>query len=207
MVNIGDVLAEIETDKASVEYHAEDAGTVARLLAPEGAVVDVGEPIAIFAEAGDTESDIAAAIADAGGSGDSVSAGATTATVEDAPSSVAKVEDSGAAAIPATAPEAGVTRPGDRIWASPIVRKMAKERGIDLIGVIGSGPLGRIVRRDIDLLIASGAFARAASAFVASAPTAPAVLEARRRLSAVATAPMTSGANALKAETSSWEEF
>jgi pyruvate dehydrogenase E2 component (dihydrolipoamide acetyltransferase) len=171
VVNVGDVLAEIETDKASVEYHAEDAGTVARLLAAEGAVVDVGEPIAIFAAEGDTESDIAAAIADAGAGGDSASAGATTATAADAPSSVAEVEDSGAAAISATAPEAGVTRPGDRIWASPIVRKMAKEQGIDLNGMIGSGPLGRIVRRDLDLLVASGATATApAGAASGSAP-------------------------------------
>jgi pyruvate dehydrogenase E2 component (dihydrolipoamide acetyltransferase) len=178
VVNVGDVLAEIETDKASVEYHAEDAGTVARLLAAEGAVVDVGEPIAIFAADGDTESDIAAAIADAGAGGDSASAGATTATLEDAPvaASVAteSAEQNSDAETSTTAPRAG-----DRIWASPIVRKLAKEQGIDLIGVIGSGPLGRIVRRDLDLLVASGvtvtAPARAASG---SAPLASAAANA-----------------------------
>jgi pyruvate dehydrogenase E2 component (dihydrolipoamide acetyltransferase) len=178
VVNVGDVLAEIETDKASVEYHAEDAGTVARLLAAEGAVVDVGEPIAIFAEAGDTESDIAAAIADAGAGGDSASAGATTATLEDAPvaASVAteSVEQNSDAETSTTAPRAG-----DRIWASPIVRKLAKEQGIDLIGVIGSGPLGRIVRRDLDLLVASGAAATApARAASGSAPLASAAANA-----------------------------
>ena len=151
VVNVGDVLAEIETDKASVEYHAEEAGTVARLLAVEGAVIDVGQPIAIFASEGDTDSDIAAALADAGVGGDSGSSGAAPAPAE-APSSIAEVEDSGTADVPADARTAG-----DRIWASPIVRKMAKEQGIDLTGVIGSGPLGRIVRRDLDLLVSGGA--------------------------------------------------
>ena len=170
VVNVGDVLAEIETDKASVEYHAEDAGTVARLLAAEGAVIDVGEPIAIFAADGDTESDIAAAIADAGAGGDSASADATPATAVAAPvaepveaTAVADVPEQNSDAASSTA----VPRSGDRIWASPIVRKLAKEQGIDLIGMIGSGPLGRIVRRDLELLVASGAAtpapARAAS--------------------------------------------
>jgi pyruvate dehydrogenase E2 component (dihydrolipoamide acetyltransferase) len=164
VVNVGDVLAEIETDKASVEYQAEDAGTVARLLASEGSVIDVGEPIAIFAADGDTESDIAKAIADAGGGGEPGVAPATPgAPVESsAPAATATTEHTSVDASPN-----GVLRAGDRIWASPIVRKMAKERGIDLVGVIGSGPLGRIVRRDIDLLIASGATARV------TAPAAP----------------------------------
>ncbi|MDP4586060.1 MAG: biotin/lipoyl-binding protein, partial [Microbacteriaceae bacterium] len=96
VVKVGDVLAEIETDKASVEYHAEEAGTVARLLAAEGAVVDVGEPIAIFAADGDTDSDIAKALADAGVGGDSGNSDAAPATVAEAPSTVAEVGDSGA---------------------------------------------------------------------------------------------------------------
>jgi pyruvate dehydrogenase E2 component (dihydrolipoamide acetyltransferase) len=178
VVNVGDVLAEIETDKASVEYHAEDAGTVARLLAAEGAVVDVGEPIAIFAEAGDTESDIAAAIADAGAGGDSASAGAATATAEDAPVAAPVATESAEQNSDAETSTAA-PRAGDRIWASPIVRKLAKEQGIDLIGVIGSGPLGRIVRRDLDLLVASGATATApARAASGSAPLASAAANA-----------------------------
>jgi pyruvate dehydrogenase E2 component (dihydrolipoamide acetyltransferase) len=163
VVNVGDVLAEIETDKASVEYHAEEAGTVARLLAEEGAVIDVGQPIAIFAADGDTESDIAAALADAGVGGDSVSAGATTTVAEGVSAPAAADNSPTSADVAAT----GAPRAGDRIWASPIVRKMAKEQGIELRGVIGSGPLGRIVRRDLESLVASGA------AVTASAPTAP----------------------------------
>lgn len=173
VVRVGDVLAEIETDKASVEYHAEEAGTVARLLAAEGSVIDVGEPIAIFAAEGDTESDIAAAIADAGVGGDSASASATPATVDTAPvaaqvatAAVADVAENNSDAATSTA----VPRAGDRIWASPIVRKLAKEQGIDLIGMIGSGPLGRIVRRDLDLLVSSGAVAAPAPAPAPATP-------------------------------------
>ena len=181
VVSVGDVLAEIETDKASVEYHAEEAGTVARLLAAEGSVIDVGEPIAIFAAAGDTESDIAAAIADAGVGGNSASASATPATVDTEPvaaqvatAAVADVAENNSDAATSTA----VPRAGDRIWASPIVRKLAKEQGIDLIGMIGSGPLGRIVRRDLDLLVASGTVATPAPATSVSAPLAAAAANA-----------------------------
>lgn len=148
-VNIGDVLAEIETDKASVEYQAEDAGTVARLLAAEGDMVDVGTPIAVFSAAGDSESDIAQALADAGVTGDRVEA-AAPAAVEELPT--AREEPSPVGVIAASDAESG-----GRLRASPIVRKMAKEQGVDLLGVAGSGPSGRIVRRDLELLVASGA--------------------------------------------------
>ncbi len=177
VVSVGDVLAEIETDKASVEYHAEEAGTVARLLAAEGSVIDVGEPIAIFAAEGDTESDIAAAIADAGVGGDSASASATPATADAAPVGTATAPDVAEQNSDA-ATSSAVPRAGDRIWASPIVRKLAKEQGIDLIGMIGSGPLGRIVRRDLDLLVASGTVATPAPATSVSAPLAAAAANA-----------------------------
>jgi pyruvate dehydrogenase E2 component (dihydrolipoamide acetyltransferase) len=169
VVNVGDVLAEIETDKASVEYHAEDSGTVARLLAAEGDLIDVGQPIAIFAADGDTDGDIAKALADAGVGGDKP---ADSAVPDAASSAISVADDAVAEPVAADAPVAGVTRPGDRIWASPIVRKMAKELGVDLVGVIGSGPLGRIVRRDLDLLVSSGAAApiAAATASVSARP-------------------------------------
>jgi pyruvate dehydrogenase E2 component (dihydrolipoamide acetyltransferase) len=176
VVNVGDVLAEIETDKASVEYHAEDAGTVARLLAAEGSVVDVGEPIAIFAADGDTESDIAKALADAGVGGEPAAASAAQDAPADSPAPTSSTE---ANSVAVEAPETAAPRAGDRIWASPIVRKMAKELGVDLIGVIGSGPLGRIVRRDLDLLVASGVTATAPARVASvSAPLASAAANA-----------------------------
>jgi pyruvate dehydrogenase E2 component (dihydrolipoamide acetyltransferase) len=147
-VKIGDVLAEIETDKASVEYQAEDAGTVARLLAAEGDMIDVGTPIAVFAAAGDTESDIAQALADAGATDDR--AGVSAAPAEAAEPAPATEEPTAPVPSPPSVAESG-----GRLKASPIVRKMAKEQGIDLSGIKGSGPSGRIVRRDLDLLLDS----------------------------------------------------
>jgi pyruvate dehydrogenase E2 component (dihydrolipoamide acetyltransferase) len=152
-VNVGDVLAEIETDKASVEYQAEDAGTVARLLAAEGDMVDVGTPIAVFATAGDTESDIDTALANAGVTSDPHGVAAASVGVLEPPSVIEESSPVGVS-VP------GVEDSGGRLRASPIVRKIAKEQGLDLSAVAGSGPSGRIVRRDIDRLLESGAPAR-----------------------------------------------
>ena len=162
VVNVGDVLAEIETDKASVEYHAEEAGTVARLIATEGALVDVGTPIAIFAVAGDTESDIERALAEAGLA---ASDSAPPAPVESPAEPATAVAET--SAVAEQQPE--LSEAGGRLKASPIVRKMAKELGVDLSRVAGSGPAGRIVRRDIDALVASGALTNP----VAAASSAP----------------------------------
>lgn len=202
VVNVGDVLAEIETDKASVEYHAEEAGTVARLLAAEGDLIDVGQPIAIFAAEGDTDSDIAKALADAGagttGGTDPAAATAKASDPVDDPASATPTPSGAPSPTPAgdNTPDVSATgepRAGDRIWASPIVRKMAKERGIDLIGVIGSGPLGRIVRRDLDLLIASGTSALATPVLATAAVMTPVPALAM-------VAPPAAAANALYAE-------
>jgi pyruvate dehydrogenase E2 component (dihydrolipoamide acetyltransferase) len=152
-VKVGDVLAEIETDKASVEYQAEDVGTVARLLVAEGEMVDVGSPIAVFATAGDTESDIAQALITAGVN--SNSGGSAI-----APAGVAEPRPVSEQSSPAGMLTQGAPDLGGRLRASPIVRKIAKEQGVDLSAVSGSGPYGRIVRRDIDQLLASGAPAR-----------------------------------------------
>jgi pyruvate dehydrogenase E2 component (dihydrolipoamide acetyltransferase) len=166
-VAIGDILAEIETDKAAVEYQAEEAGTVARLIQAEGELVEVGDPIAVFASAGDTEEDIEKALADAGAV--AASAPATEPAVE-APA----VSE---APAPAEAPaEDGVPIPeraaGERVFASPIVRKMAKEQGVELSQVAGSGPSGRIVRRDLEAHLASGPRPTSSPSPVTSGPLA-----------------------------------
>jgi pyruvate dehydrogenase E2 component (dihydrolipoamide acetyltransferase) len=167
-VAVGDVLAEIETDKASVEYQAEDAGTVARLLQAAGQMVQVGEPIAVFAAAGDTDSDIEKALADAGATSsepvvDTPVAAAPVATAEPAAAPVAAAEVVAVAAVPARAA-------GERVFASPIVRKLAREAGIDLAQIPGSGPGGRVIRKDFDAYRASAP----AAAPVATAAPAPA---------------------------------
>ena len=137
-VAIGDPIAEIETEKALVEYAAEDSGIVGRLVLAVGDSGEIGEPIAVLVREGETDADIDAAL---GGAAASSSAPAT------------------AAAAPAGAgePRANGHQPGpadarSRVFASPLVRKIALEKGIDLTGIAGTGPNGRIVRRDIERL-------------------------------------------------------
>ncbi len=162
-VSVGDTLAEIETEKANVDYQAEEQGRLARVLITPGQSVEVGAPIAVFAAAGDTDEDIDAAIAAAG------------APVDDAPTPQPH-DDTGAQSAPAaqaqsgeptgdTTPAAAPPVPGGRIFASPLVRKRAREAGIDLAEVRGSGPGGRIVKKDLDGFVPShGAPATAAAA-------------------------------------------
>jgi len=160
-VAVGDVLAEIETDKAAVEYQAEEAGTVARLVQAAGKMVEVGEPIAVFAAAGDSDADIEKALADAGG-----------AVAEEEPAPEAPVTEAPATPVEPAAAAAAEPAParaaGERVFASPIVRKLAREAGIDLALVPGSGPHGRIVRKDYDAFVASGGAAKAAPAAAAA---------------------------------------
>lgn len=151
-VAIGDTLAEIETEKATVEYQAEDAGTLGRVLLQPGQSANVGDPIAVFLEPGDGEGAIDQALASAGiqQSHEPPNPVEVTATPEGVtepfPGSF-PVEDSfevspeGQTALPPT---------GGRVFISPIARKLARERGIDVSAMVGSGPSGRIVRRDIE---------------------------------------------------------
>jgi pyruvate dehydrogenase E2 component (dihydrolipoamide acetyltransferase) len=124
-VTAGDPLAEIETEKAVVEYGAEEAGIVGRIVLSAGETGDIGAPIAVLVQDGETDADIDAAL---GGEAPATSAPA-----------------------PAQAP----ARPAasrSRIFASPLVRKIAQEKGIDLAAITGTGPNGRIVRRDLERL-------------------------------------------------------
>ena len=165
-VKSGDILAEIETDKATMEFEAVDEGTIAKILVPEGTDgVKVGAPIAILA-----------------GEGEDVSAAAPKADT-------APAEPPKAAAAPGPRP----TRPrkrrprrhrsrlraappqpaappraeGDRVKASPLARRLAEAQGVDLNALQGSGPGGRIVRADVD-----SAVGKAPAAAPAGAPAA-----------------------------------
>ena len=172
-VEVGQEVVEIETEKAVVEYEAEAAGTVAALFVEAGDAAAVGSPIAVLAEDGESPEQ---AIAAAG-----VSAPAPAAAPAEAPAPAAAPASTEAPApvtAPAAAPAAPAPAPSEaadhegRLFASPLVRKLARERGIDLSGIAGSGPHGRIVRRDLDALLTSEAAPTAAPA--ASAPAAPA---------------------------------
>lgn len=161
-IEVGTPLAEIETEKAVVEYAAEAAGTVGRILVEPGAAVEVGAPIAVLLAAGEGEDAVAAALAAAGVSEAPAAAEAA------APAAAAAA--SSAPVAPAAAAAAEVAPPtGDRLFASPLVRRLARERGIDLSAVTGTGPGGRIVRRDLEGLPQGAPAASGAPATVAPA--------------------------------------
>ena len=140
-VEPGEVLAEIETDKATVEFEAVDEGTLGRILVPEGAEgVKVGTPIALLLEEGEDSSAL---------EGLEVEAKAGPEPTTTAPAAAPRLEPEVAAAV-AERP-AGVEE--RRIFASPLAKRIAREAGIDLAGIRGSGPHGRIVKADVERAI------------------------------------------------------
>ena len=142
-VSSGDILAEIETDKATMEFEAVDEGTIAKILVPEGSDgVKVGAPIAILAGEGE---DAGSASAPPATTEKPADAPKPEPEVAKAPPEKAPVETPPAAPAPAATPR----KDGDRIKASPLARRLAEAQGIDLSSLTGSGPGGRIVRADL----------------------------------------------------------
>jgi pyruvate dehydrogenase E2 component (dihydrolipoamide acetyltransferase) len=136
-VKSGDILAEIETDKATMEFEAVDEGTIARILVPEGSDgVKVGALIAILTAEGEDAS--AAKAAPAAKKEEAKAAPAAAAPKQEAP-----------AAAPAPKAAAAPAVSGDRVKASPLARRLAEQQGIDIAGLNGSGPNGRIVKADL----------------------------------------------------------
>ncbi|KUR70692.1 branched-chain alpha-keto acid dehydrogenase subunit E2 [Novosphingobium fuchskuhlense] len=165
-VSSGDIMAEIETDKATMEFEAVDEGTVVAIEVAEGTEgVKVGTVIATIA--GEDDGDAAPAAA-------AVSAPAP-APVAPMPAPVAAPAAAPVAAAPAPAP-APVAAAGDRIVASPLAKRIASEKGIDLGTVTGSGPHGRIIKADLDVAAPKAAVAAPAAvpAPVAAPVAAPA---------------------------------
>jgi len=167
-VSSGDILAEIETDKATMEFEAVDEGKIAKILIPEGSDgVKVGTPIAILAGEGEDAGSVAAAPppkADA-----APPPKVEEPKVQAAPPAKGGGETPPAASAPATsAPKASS---GDRIKASPLARRLAEAQGIDLSTLKGSGPGGRIVRADLGAA-AGGAMATPASSASVPSPSA-----------------------------------
>jgi len=186
----GDILAEIETDKATMEFEAVDEGTIAKILVAEGTdEVKVGTVIAILAgegeDAGSAASSPTAASEPVGKGGGETGAGQSAMPATPTPSpelkgyGVSPAEEAPAASpAPAPAPAAAAASAsgGDRVKASPLARRLAEQRGVDLSALTGSGPGGRIVKADVDGA-GAGAAAKpaAAAAPAAAAPaTAPA---------------------------------
>ena len=162
----GDIIAEIETDKATMEVEAIDEGTVAQILIPEGTEgVAVNTPIAIVLEEGEDAGAIPAAPAPVA---TPAAAPAPAATPAPAPS---------ASGGNGKAPPAPVTASGERVKASPLARRMAAQAGLDLTAISGSGPGGRIVKVDIEAAMTprlASAPAVAAAAAAAAGPHEPA---------------------------------
>ena len=182
-VNPGDVIAEIETDKATMEVEAVDEGVLGRIVVAEGTEgVKVNATIAWLLEEGE---DAGALPADGG---ESAAAAAEPAPAASEPEADAEPESSAPTPTPATespAPEApaapaAAAGDGERIAASPLARRMAKQAGLDLAAIAGSGPRGRIVKADIENALAAGAPAAEAPAAPApaAAPARPAVAAA-----------------------------
>ncbi|WP_447754728.1 pyruvate dehydrogenase complex dihydrolipoamide acetyltransferase [Sphingopyxis fribergensis] len=161
-VKSGDLLAEIETDKATMEFEAIDEGVVSQILVAEGTDnVKVGTVIAVIAGEGE----------DAG----SAKAAPTPAPAPAAePKAEAPAPAPAAAPTPAPAPAATPAASGDRIKASPLAKRLAAEQGIDLKSLTGTGPGGRIVKADLEGAPAGAAVpaAAAAPAPAAASPTA-----------------------------------
>ncbi len=153
-IKAGDVIAEIETDKATMEVEAVDEGILGKILVPDGTQgVKVNDPIAVLVE-----------------EGEAVPSGAPAAAPAPAPAPAAAAAAPAAAPAPVAAPVALNPQPippsGDRVFASPLARRMAQQAGLDLGQVKGSGPNGRIVKADIEASLARGP----AAAPVAAAP-------------------------------------
>jgi pyruvate dehydrogenase E2 component (dihydrolipoamide acetyltransferase) len=155
-IAIGDPLAEIETDKVSLEIEATEAGVLSKTYVDEGATVPIGTPIAAIGE----ESVDVAASAEPAEAAEEPAAAEPAPAAEPEPMAAAASGANGRAAadVPAPAPAqaapvAAATGSGERLRASPLVKRLAAEHGIDLSSVSGTGPGGRIVRDDIASLL------------------------------------------------------
>ena len=179
-VKPGDVIAEIETDKATMEYEAIDEGTLAKIVVPEGTQdVAVNQLIAVLAEEGE---DVKAAAAAAGKGAPAKSAPAAAPSPPPSPQrgEACRAEQAttaaahAAAGTDATCRKHKLARAGagtNRIFSSPLARRLAKEAGIDLGRIQGSGPHGRIIARDVEAAKSGkGLAAPAAAAAPGAAP-------------------------------------
>jgi len=150
-VKSGDIIAEIETDKATMEVEAVDEGVLAKILVPEGTQdIPVNQPIAVIASEGEDVKAAAAAAPAAAG------AARAAAPPTPSPSPPLAALAGGGEKSPATRSGNGQVREGGRIFASPLARRLAREANLDLGSIKGSGPHGRIIERDIRGAVSGG---------------------------------------------------
>jgi pyruvate dehydrogenase E2 component (dihydrolipoamide acetyltransferase) len=146
-VAVGDELVEIETDKANMAYESDVAGTLTEIFAKEGDTLPIGEPIAVVGDADE--------VSERDDEGPSAAATGPAAAGDPPPLPVAEASSG---AVPPTAPPADE---GERVKASPLARRIARDAGVDLAGLTGSGPGGRIVKKDVESAGDGGVPARA----------------------------------------------
>jgi pyruvate dehydrogenase E2 component (dihydrolipoamide acetyltransferase) len=147
-VKRGEIIAEIETDKANVEIEAFESGLFRKILAQEGATIEVGKAIAIIAGAEDDISQYGAGVSER-----------QPALARPTTTSLSTLQESRSEQMPeakASAQSGEAPRADGRVRASPVARRMAKERGLDLTKLRGTGPDGRIVRRDVEAAKSEG---------------------------------------------------
>jgi len=168
-ISAGDVVAQVETDKATMDLEVYDDGVLLKRVIGEGDSVPIGGLIAILGQEGE---DVSAILAKYDGSGDGAAPAPEAAAPAPAVSEPAAAPAPAPAAAPAPAPAPAPS--GGRVKASPLARKLATEHGIDLAAVAGSGPEGRIVKRDIEAAMGTGAVAPAAAPAAQAPAPAPA---------------------------------
>jgi pyruvate dehydrogenase E2 component (dihydrolipoamide acetyltransferase) len=177
-VKSGDVLAEIETDKATMEVEAVDEGTLGKIVVPEGAqAVKVNAVIALLLEEGEDAKSLAGA-----GQAAAKPAPAPAAAPAQAPPAAQAAATAPAPVNPKTAappaqaapaPQVNGASGDDRLFASPLAKRMAAQAGLDLAQLKGSGPQGRIVKSDIEAALAKAGAPRPAAAMASAAPARP----------------------------------
>ena len=213
-VSVGDPIAEIETEKATVEYAAEASGVLGRTLISAGDSTEVGVAIAVLLGEGEGDAEIDAVLSGAAAAAVDARDPDSAAPVVASPSpgaagpaaavnvDIGAPETDAAAAVTAAAPavDAPTQDVSDsgarRLFASPIARRLARERDLDLFAIVGTGPEGRISRRDVEAHRAS----TAQPAVVVSAPSSPAPAVQVRA------APATSAAGAASGVCAEWDE-
>ncbi|SFP08722.1 pyruvate dehydrogenase complex dihydrolipoamide acetyltransferase [Tranquillimonas alkanivorans] len=169
-VSSGDLLAEIETDKATMEFEAVDEGVVGKILVAEGTEgVKVNSPIAVLLEDGESADDIQT---DTTPKPREASSHAEPAEASEPTAPAGGYGRGEEPAKEAKAPAAPASGTGERIFASPLARRIAKDRGLDLAQIKGTGPKGRIVKADVESAQPQAAAEKPAAAAPVSAPAA-----------------------------------
>ena len=171
-VSRGQSIADVETEKAVIELNVDAEGTIARLLVGNGAEVPVGAPIAVLIAAGETVADADRLLGAEGGSAQKAPASAPLPTA----SVTAAATATATTTVPAVSDDSATQRAGQRIFSSPVARLLAKQHGLNIADIVGSGPNGRVVKHDVMQRVQAAGGSVSVSAGTAQAPA----IEARQ---------------------------